>query len=152
MLVVLPGLMVSGFASTFALFAIRCCLTSGAGGGATCTGFAFILESLGFTAFTAGRQLVGPVVVVDNAEFLATYLFPRLVQCDLFFFHPDFSGGLVQDFVTSVPAGLFGAGLSRLTSAAGFTPADMAALAAVAESGICFAVPRKSGFTTICRS
>lgn len=41
---------------------------------------------------------------------------------------------------------------SRLTSAAGFTPAAIAALAAAAESAGCRAVPRRSGLTMICRS
>ena len=41
---------------------------------------------------------------------------------------------------------------SRFTSAAGFTPADIAACAAAAESGGCGSAPRKSGFTMICRS
>src|SRR5690242_17252064 len=39
-----------------------------------------------------------------------------------------------------------------LINAAGFTPAAIASLVALCESGDCFTVPCKSGFTTICRS
>src|SRR6266496_3018576 len=42
--------------------------------------------------------------------------------------------------------------VSRFTSAAGFTPAAIAAFAAAADSAGCRAAPSKSGFTIICRS
>ena len=42
-----------------------------------------------------------------------------------------------------------GAAVMRLISAAGFTPAAMAFLAAAAERGCCFTVPWRSGLTTI---
>ena len=53
--------------------------------------------------------------------------------------------------VTIVVAG-FGGGTSCVISAAGFIPAAMATLADDFESGGCFTVPCKSGFTMICRS
>jgi hypothetical protein len=46
----------------------------------------------------------------------------------------------------------FGGGTWCVISAAGFIPAAMATLADDFESGGCFTVPCKSGFTMICRS
>ena len=46
----------------------------------------------------------------------------------------------------------FGGGTWCVISAAGFMPAAMATLADDFESGGCFTVPCKSGFTMICRS
>src|SRR5262245_52514075 len=54
-------------------------------------------------------------------------------------------------FIGPVPA-LGALAGSRSSSAAGFTPAKMAALAAAGDSGACRSVPRRSGFTMICRS
>src|SRR5215469_3021291 len=49
-------------------------------------------------------------------------------------------------------AGLFTLAGSRLPRTAGFTPAEIAAFAAAAESGGWRRVPRRSGFTMIWRS
>ena len=103
--------MISGFATTFAVFVIGRWVTFGANGGPISAGFTFVLESPGITGLAAGRELFWPAVV--GAEFLATYLLPCLVQRDLgFFFHADFGAGLVQDLVTSALGGLFGAEVS----------------------------------------
>lgn len=78
---------------------------------------------------------------------------PALRLCDFFasfFFHFAFDLAALPDGAAS-GAGL-GAILSWVISAAGLTPAAMAAFATVGESGACFAVPRKSGLTTIWRS
>ena len=62
-----------------------------------------------------------------------------------------FATDVATGFAVKAGDGL-GAELMRVISAAGFTPAAMAFLAASAESGGCFIGPCKSGLTMICRS
>ena len=80
------------------------------------------------------------------------FAFAAALRCaflKLFLVTATFMGG----FDDGIPAAAdFGAVTWCVISTAGFIPAAMAALADTIESGACFTVPCKSGFTMICRS
>ena len=146
-----PGLAISVLAMAVEPFA-DFSTTLGAGGGPICADFV-VLGSVWDIALAGGRALIWPGALASGAEFLATNLFGRFAQRDLrVLLTAGFRTGLVQTLLVTGAGGSLGEILTWLTSAAGLTPAEIAALAAAAESGGCFTAPRRSGLTTICRS
>src|SRR5437588_2390073 len=100
----------------------------------------FEIAGLGFFAALAA-SITGFEYLFDaDAFFRAGF---RCQALTVFFF---------SGVATSRGAGALEFVIRRVVNAAGFTPAAMAAFAAVRDSGDCFTAPFKSGLTIIWRS
>lgn len=124
-------------------------------------GLGFLLDVFVAAAGLAGVTFVCVAACTTGGFGLACVLTTGFLATH-FFFAVDIAG-FGGDFFwteTGFTAGLFAAGGpiafgcsgKCVTSAAGFTPAAAAVLVAFTVSGAGFAMPRKSGFTTIWRS
>src|SRR5438132_8327021 len=81
-------------------------------------------------------------------HFFLAVNFPGLRE-EVFCVETGFDAGL---FFTGKGPTVFPCSGTCVISAAGFTPAATAVLVVATVSGTGFAIPRRSGFTTICRS
>src|SRR5271165_4430041 len=112
-------------------------------------GFCETTEVLVLDAAAAGDLVALALPTVCGAGLAACFAGVHfLCQCD---FGAGLAVALITGWLTCFGAGNGFTG-SRTTSAAGFTPADIAARVAAAERTGAGATPRKSGFTTICRA
>ena len=124
-------------------------------------GAGFVFVVVGADVLGAGVLCADGVCVEDGFVWATLWVCPGVVL--------DFDGAfavtlwcafLAVFFATTFVCGCevtigvvgFGGGTWCVISAAGFIPAAMATLADDFESGGCFTVPCKSGFTMICRS